>query len=535
MTQEGNKVVLVILDGFGLSPVEQGNAILRARTPFFEFAMTHYSFASLQASGESVGLPWGEMGNSEVGHITLGAGRVVLQDYPQISRTIQSGEFFKHPAFAKSITHLKKNKGRLHLLGLASNGGVHGHIDHLTALIDWAASSSIGDVAIHLIADGRDAPPRSLPKFIDQIQTKLTQKPIGRIASICGRYFAMDRDKRWDRTEQAYRLLVDGVGGAAPDVTTAIKHSYDKGKSDEFIEPVAIGGAAPLRDGDLVIFTNYRPDRAIQLTKALADPKFDAFKVTPLKNLKLVTMTNYEDTNLPVEVLFSSVDLANPKTNPLTHPLSEVVASAGLNQLHIAETEKYAHVTYFFNNGFTEPFSNESQILVPSPKVATYDSKPEMAAPAIVEQFTKRFRTLNPSLTVINFANADMVGHTGDLRATILAVETLDRLLAVLTDEIISPGGYLLITADHGNAEQMIDLETGEPDKEHTISPVPLLIIKPTHPKPTEAKRLMIKEKSTLFATEPVGLLADVAPTVLQIIGLTQPAEMTGTSLLAMI
>jgi len=527
-----NKVVLVILDGFGYSAVEQGNAIIQAKTPFFDFAFKHYLHNSLQASGEGVGLPWGEMGNSEVGHINLGAGRVVLQDYPQITKTIQDGSFFKRPAFARTLEHLEKNHGRLHLLGIASNGAVHGHIDHLLALVDWAVGAEFQDVAIHVITDGRDAPLKSAATFINQLEHKLKEHPIGRIASISGRYFAMDRDKRWDRTAKVYNLLVEGKGAVAPDANKAIKDAYKKGQTDEFIEPIVIGHAATLRDGDALILTNYRPDRAIQLTKSLADPKFNVFKVRPLKNVKIVTMTNYEDTNLPVDVAFSSIDLANPRSNSLSHPLAEVVASQGLPQLHLAETEKYAHVTYFFNNGNTKPFSQESQVLVPSPKVATYDLKPEMSAPIIVDQFTKHFSAKNPAFTVINFANADMVGHTGNLEQTVKAIGVLDQSVGAIAAHILGSGAHMIITADHGNAEQMINIETGQIDKEHTISPVPFIMIKPGDAKPTDQTPLLKKEKRTIFGSEPVGLLADVAPTILEILGLTKPYEMTGASLI---
>lgn len=526
------KVVLIILDGFGYSAVEQGNAIIQAKTPFFDFALKHYLHASLQASGDGVGLPWGEMGNSEVGHINLGAGRVVLQDYPQITKTIQNGSFFTRPAFARTLEHLEKNHGRLHLLGIASSGAVHGHIDHLLALIDWAAQAQFQDVAIHIITDGRDCPPKSAATFIGQLEHKLKEKPIGRIASISGRYFAMDRDKRWERIEKVYNLLAEGKGAVAPDANKAIKEAYKKGQTDEFIEPIVIGHAATLRDGDALIFTNYRPDRAIQLTKSLADPKFNAFKIRPLRNVKIVTMTNYEDTNLPVDVAFSSIDLTNPTSNSLNHPLAEVVASQGLPQLHIAETEKYAHVTYFFDNGRTKPFNQENQVLVPSPKVATYDLKPEMSAAIIVDQFTKHFSAKNPALTVINFANADMVGHTGNFKQTLKAITVLDQSVAAISSYALNTGAHLIITADHGNAEQMINLETGQIDKEHTISPVPFILAKPGDATPTDQVPLSAKEKRTIFSQEPVGLLADVAPTILEILELPKPYEMTGASLI---
>lgn len=530
-----NNVVLIILDGFGLSPIEQGNAIIKANTPFFDFALRNYMNVSLQASGDAVGLPWGEVGNSEVGHINLGAGRVVLQDYPQISASIENGSFFNRPAFLQALEHVKKHASRLHLIGIASNGAVHGHVDHCLALIDLAQGGQLTNVAIHIIADGRDTPPKSLKTFIDQINGKLIEKPVGSIVSVVGRYFAMDRDKRWERTERAYRLFTQGQGTQAHDIARAIDEAYSHGQSDEFMEPMVIGKPVVISDNDAVIFWNYRPDRAIQLTKALIDPKFDAFTRAPLKNVLMVTMTNYEDSNLPAAVAFTTVDLANPSTNPLTHPVAEIVAQANLPQLHIAETEKYAHVTYFFNNGVRTLFRKEAQVLVPSPKVATYDLKPEMSAAGITDQFMKRSVSAKPQFTVINFANADMVGHTGKLEPTIKAIEYMDTQLLEIVPYALEQGAFVFITADHGNAERMINIETGEPDKEHTLSPVPFFVIPPGSKKPMPGSGLTIKEKITIFSREPVGLLADVAPSMLEALQLQKPYEMTGASLLNLV
>ncbi len=538
-------VALVILDGWGLAPDVNGNAVRRASTPNMDHWVASYPHTSLASAGEPVGLTEGQMGNSNVGHLNLGAGRVVYQDLARINRAVASGEIFKNQAILKAVDHAAGKGATLHLLGLLSPGGVHSHQNHLFALLEVAARRGVKDVAVHAFLDGRDVPPKSALPFVAELGEAIGRAGVGRVATVAGRYYAMDRDKRWDRTEKAYLAIVAGVGRRAASAAAAIDEAYARGETDEFVTPTVIagasgpggdaagavaagagagggeagaagggaGGAAPaiVRPDDSVIFWNFRPDRARQLTRAFTDVDFDGFPRPGGKlDLLFVTMTVY-DATFPVLVAFPP--------EPIHDTLGEVVSKAGLRQLRIAETEKYAHVTYFFSGGEETPFPGEDRVLIPSPKVATYDRKPEMSAPEVAAEAVKRVKSGTYDLIVLNFANADMVGHTGDFDAAVKAVQTVDRAAGRVVDSVVEAGGVALVLADHGNAEQMIDLETGQPHTAHTCSPVPFVIV---------ADKLAGRPASL-----PPGILADVAPTVLDIMGLEKPPAMTGTSLLA--
>ncbi|PIU87082.1 2,3-bisphosphoglycerate-independent phosphoglycerate mutase [Candidatus Berkelbacteria bacterium CG06_land_8_20_14_3_00_43_10] len=520
--------VLIILDGWGLRPDSADNAILSAKTPTMDTLASKASYISLQASGESVGLPWGEMGNSEVGHITIGSGRVVLADYTQISQSIQTGTFKNNPVLRDITDYVKKASSSLHIIGLLSNAGVHGHMDHILATVSYAASQGF-DPCIHLITDGRDSPPQSALTFIKEFNEKLTKIGKGKIVTVCGRYFAMDRDKRWDRTLLAYQAIAHGIGKKAQTIEEAIQANYDSGKFDEFIEPTIIGEPSPMKENDGIICTNFRSDRALQITKMFLSKDIEGVEHDCIPNIYFASMTEYEH-GLGTHPLFSVVNLNNPQSNPLTHPLGEVVSEAGLVQLHVAETEKYAHVTYFFNAGREEPFNKEVRIVVPSLKVATYDSAPQMSAEKITHKFIEAWKKDTPAFSVINYANADMVGHTGDLPATIQGVETIDAELKKIIDTIRGESTHILITADHGNAEQLKNPENHMIDKEHSTYPVPFIYIRPEYTF-TKWVSLPDDQRIALAALEPAGLLADIAPTVIEILGLQQPVEMTGQSL----
>lgn len=533
VNSQNKQVVLAILDGWGLFPEENDNAIIQANTPVMDTLSKSSQFISLQAAGEAVGLPWGEMGNSEVGHINIGSGRVVLSDYSQISQSIQNNTFYSNPILKQLAEHLSKSKGNFHIMGLLSNAGVHGHIDHLLAAITFAVKKGYNPY-IHLISDGRDSPPESAKKFLKDFENSLAKIGKGQIATICGRYFTMDRDKHWDRIQKAYNAMVLGKGNIAVSAQEAIETSYKNKKSDEFIEPTIIGQPEFIKNGDALLFTNFRADRAIQITKYFLSPKIEGIERVLLKNLYYATMTEYEHC-LGAHPLFSVVNLNNPQSNPLIHPLGEVISQAGLAQLHIAETEKYAHVTYFFNAGREEPYPKEKRILVPSPRVATYDKTPQMSAAAITTNFIKEWEISNPAFTVINYANADMVGHTGELNATIKAIETVDSQLGIIAEKIAQKSGILIITSDHGNAELLKNPENHMIDKEHSINPVPLIIFQTTPAEALKWKTSSNSEKIQLAATQPVGLLADIAPTILELMGLQQPTEMTGQSLCGLV
>jgi len=513
---------LIILDGWGENPNLEGNAIAQANTPMIDELIRNYPQTLLQASGISVGLPWGEMGNSEVGHLTLGAGRVIYQSLPRITLSIQDGSFFRNEAFAAMIENAKKNGGAVHIMGLASNGGVHSSLDHLNALCELMKNNAVGKTYLHLFMDGRDSPPRSGVKVIHDLEMRLKDFPGIEIASLCGRYFAMDRNENWDRTEKAYDLLTLGEGQREKSAQAALENSYAKNITDEFVEPVAIedksGEIHPIGEKDSIIFFNFREDRARQLTKAFSLPTLSKFqRKKDLSSVEFATMVKYEE-NLPVEVAFGPQEIKNC--------LGECLNREKVRQLRIAETEKYAHVTYFFNGGREEPYPDEDRILVPSQSVSTYDKAPEMSALQITEHILKDLGEGKHSFTLINFANADMVGHTGKLEAAIAAVETIDECLGRLIPEILKVGGHIFITADHGNAEEIINPRTEEIDTEHSTFPVPFWYINSENKK-RKSESEIVKAKNSVG-----GLLSDVAPTVLAVLGLPVPPEMTGQNLL---
>jgi 2,3-bisphosphoglycerate-independent phosphoglycerate mutase len=497
---------LIIFDGWGLSTTRAANAILQAHTPTMDRLYKTQAHGEIDASAESVGLLPGVMGNSEVGHLTIGAGRVIYQDVMRISKATETGELFRNEVLLKAMRAAALNRRTLHIWGLLSDGSVHSHIDHLMALLDMTAKEGLRDIAVHPVLDGRDKPPRSALPFIDQLEAKLKQIGGGRIATVSGRYYAMDRDKRWDRTERAWRAIVLGEGNSARNARAAVEAAYAADKSDEFVEPCIIGEPHPMRDGDQVVCVNFRADRARQMTAAIALEDFSGFKRPHFPKVGYVCMTEYDRSfNLPLA--FGPHDIRNT--------LAEVLARAGIRNLRIAETEKYAHVTYFLNGGAEQPFPLEERILIPSSKVATYDLEPEMQAETIAKRAAEEIASGRFGVVVMNFANPDMVGHTGNMAATVKAVETSDKALGVVIAAIERAGGVALITADHGNAEFMADPATGQPHTAHTTNPVPLILYDPSF-------------KGSLRAH---GTLSDVAPTLLAILGLEKPAEMTGRDL----
>ncbi len=504
-------VILVVLDGFGINPKKEGNAIANASMPNMDSLLRSYPTSSLSMSGLDVGLPDGQMGNSEVGHMILGAGRIVYQDLTLIHKDIDEGNFCKNPIILDALRTTKAGGGRLHLMGLLGDGGVHSHQRHMEALIQMAQREKVEPVYLHLFLDGRDTPPNSAEQFILDLNEKLKAWPDVKIATVTGRYYAMDRDKRWDRVEKAYRRLTEGLGKLADSPLEAIRNSYKEGVTDEFVLPTAIRSAIEglIRDGDGVIFFNFRADRARELTRALIDADFKEFHRPRRLNLSTyTTMTQYDET--------SKVPVAYPPRE-LRKILGEVASQHGLKQLRIAETEKYAHVTYFFNGGQEKEFPGEQRILIPSPKdVPTYDFKPEMSARQVTEALVKKFTEEPINLVIANFANADMVGHTGNFEASIKACEVIDECLGKVVDAALSRKGRVVITADHGNIEQLIDYDTGMAHTAHTINRVPVILVD------EERKRSRLKE----------GTAIDVAPTVLQLLELPQPSEMTGHSLI---
>ncbi|MFA6593965.1 MAG: 2,3-bisphosphoglycerate-independent phosphoglycerate mutase [Candidatus Buchananbacteria bacterium] len=525
-TTKPKPVVLMILDGWGAAPPSRSNAITLAKTPGVTGLIKTYPAMTLQASGEAVGLSWGEIGNSEVGHLNLGSGKLVYQNLPRINKSIADGSFFENEKFIDALKHAKKNKGKVHLLGLISSGGVHSYIDHLFALLELCQKEKFREVYIHGILDGRDMPYNSGIDFVDKIKSKTEELGVGRIATLSGRFYAMDRDNHWERVVLAYNAMVKG--GAAEkfsDPGEAVRASYGKKIYDEEFVPVVIEDdgqpVAVITPGDAVIFFNFRADRAREISKAFVLPGFEKFERQYLKNLYFVAMTEYEK-DVPMEIAFP------PET--IEKPLAKVIADAGLTQLHIAETEKYAHVTFFFNGGAEQEFSGEDRILVPSPRVASYAEKPEMSAKEVAQKTIDAIMSDKYDFIVLNFANCDMVGHTGDLKATIKAVETVDSCVKKITEVILAKGGVALITADHGNAEELVNLQSGDIDKEHSTYPVPLVIIG----KEWEGKNAGFPEVpgGDLSLVQPAGLLSDVAPTIIGIMGLKQPTEMTGKPLI---
>jgi 2,3-bisphosphoglycerate-independent phosphoglycerate mutase len=501
-------VVLCILDGWGERPDPADNAILDADTPNWHRFLKTAPHAQLQASEHYVGLPDGQMGNSEVGHMNIGAGRIVMQDLPRIEQAVKDGSLARNPRLQEFIAAVKKSGGTAHLMGLVSPGGVHSHQGHIAALAKVMAEAEL-EVAIHTFLDGRDTPPKSAVDYVAKLEADIASAKTARIATVSGRYYAMDRDKRWDRVEKAYHALVDAKGQRAANAKAAIEQSYAADKTDEFMLPTVIGDYAGMKDGDGVICGNFRADRVREILSALLDPDFSGFARDRVPHfVKAAGLAEYSEAlNRFLITLFP------PES--LTDTFGEVVSRAGLTQLRIAETEKYAHVTFFFNGGREVEFPGESRILVPSPKIATYDLQPEMSAPEVTEKLVAAIDSGTFDVVVVNYANTDMVGHSGNLAAAIKAVETVDRCLGRLAEAVTRAGGTMLITADHGNAEMMRDPETGQPHTAHTTNPVPLLLVNP----PPNVAGLSD------------GRLCDIAPTLLEILGLPQPQAMTGRAL----
>ncbi len=501
--------MLMILDGYGENDKEQADATKLAHTPNLEKLKKICPTTRLYTSGMHVGLPDGQMGNSEVGHTNIGAGRIVYQELTRITREIENGNFFSIPEFSEAIENCKKHHSKLHIMGLLSDGGVHSHMRHLYALLEMAKRKDFEEVYVHCFLDGRDTPPASAEGYLAELEEKMKEKGVGKIASISGRFYAMDRDKRWERVEKAYKALVEGEGQKETSAIIAIESSYQKEIFDEFVVPTVIGnGNQPvgtIGEHDSVIFYNFRPDRARELTRALVDPEFDGFATKPL-SLYFVCMTQYDETIPNVHIAFKPTTLKNT--------FGEYISNRGLTQLRIAETEKYAHVTFFFNGGEEKQYPGEDRILIPSPKVETYDLQPEMSAYEVTDKVVEAIKSKQYDAIILNYANPDMVGHTGSLEAAIKAVEAVDTCVGRVLQAIEEVQGVLLITADHGNAEQMIDDKSGEPHTAHTTNPVPLILV--------GMENAELKE----------GKLADLAPTMLEIMGLEQPVEMTGESLL---
>ena len=500
-------VVLLILDGWGHREEREDNALAQAHLPHWHALLADSPHTLIHTEGRHVGLPDGQMGNSEVGHMNLGAGRVVYQDLTRIDAAIEDGSFFRNAELLAACAAARDNATTLHLLGLLSPGGVHSHEDHLFAMIDLARREGVARVAVHAFLDGRDMPPRSAGPSLARLQNACDQAGNARIASVSGRYYAMDRDRRWDRMRKAWDAIVEGQATQhADDAEAALAAAYARGENDEFVEPTVIGPPSPIMDGDAVVFMNYRADRARQLTAAFVDPDFDGFPARRPALSRFVCLTEY-DASLPAKVAFGPEELHNT--------LGEVLAHNGLRQLRIAETEKYAHVTFFFSGGREAPYPGESRILIPSPDVATYDLQPEMSCPEVTRELVAAIRSGEIDVAICNIANPDMVGHSGKLEAAIKAVEAVDVAIGAIVAAVREVGGALLVTADHGNVEMMRDAATGQPHTSHTVGPVPLVYV----------------------GARPAGLrsggsLRDIAPTLLDLLGLPRPAEMTGRSLL---
>ncbi len=500
---------LIILDGYGVNEIHEGNAIYAAKTPNMDRYMQECPHSIVHASGMDVGLPEGQMGNSEVGHTNIGAGRIVYQELTRITKSINDGDFFENPVLLAAVENCKKNNSALHLMGLLSDGGVHSHNQHLYGLLKLAKEKGLTDVHVHCFLDGRDVPPSSGADFVESLVENIRAIGVGDIATVMGRYYAMDRDNRWERVEKAYNAMVLGEGESCESAVTAVKESYNNGVTDEFVVPtVVVKDGAPvgkMQKNDSIIFFNFRPDRAREITRTIVDPAFEGFDREYFDNF-YVCMTQYDASMPNVEVAF--------KPESLTNTFGEYISQKGLRQLRIAETEKYAHVTFFFNGGVETVCDGEDRALINSPKVATYDLKPEMSAYEVTDEAVKRIESGDYDVIVLNFANCDMVGHTGDFDAAVKAVEAVDECLGRVVDALQKMDGVALITADHGNADQMVDNENGGAFTAHTTNVVPLVLIG--------------KKDASLKP----GRLADLAPTMLDLMGLDKPAEMSGESLL---
>ena len=504
--------VLMILDGYGLNDRHEGNAIYEAKTPVMDKLMEEYPFVKGNASGLAVGLPDGQMGNSEVGHMNMGAGRIVYQELTRITKEINDGDFFKNEALLTAMKNAKENNSAIHFMGLLSDGGVHSHNTHLYALLEMAKREGLTKVYVHCFLDGRDTPPASGKEFIEQLEAKMKEIGVGEIGVVSGRYYAMDRDNRWDRVERAYNALVKGEGVQAESATAGIQASYDADKTDEFVEPMVIvkDGApvATVKDGDSVIFFNFRPDRAREITRTFCDDNFEGFDRGERVKTTFVCFTEYDVTIQNKQVAFVKEEITNT--------FGEFLAAHNMTQARIAETEKYAHVTFFFNGGVEEPNKGEDRILVKSPKVATYDLKPEMSAYEVCDKLVDAIKSDKYDVIIINFANPDMVGHTGVEDAAIKAIEAVDECVGKAVDALKEVDGQMFICADHGNAEQLIDETTGEPFTAHTTNPVPFILV----------------NADPAYKLREGGCLADIAPTLIELMGMEQPKEMTGKSLL---
>lgn len=497
---------LIIMDGYGLGLPNDKNAIYKAYTPYIDNLLSKYPNAALKASGEDVGLPEGQMGNSEVGHTNIGAGRVVHQDLPRISIAIKDGSFFETSAYTQAINKAKESGGALHIMGLMSDGGVHSHNSHTWAFLEMAKRQGLSEVYLHCFMDGRDVAPESGAGFIDECRKKCAEIGVGSIATVMGRFYAMDRDNRWERVKEAYDAMVLGEGIKNPDPVDAIKRSYDEGITDEFIKPVICDTSGMIKSGDSIIFTNFRPDRARELTRTFADPNFDEFKREKgYLPVHFVCTTQYDEQMPNVDVAFLPEDINNT--------FGQYLSDLGLTQLRIAETEKYAHVTFFFNGGIEEPYDGEDRVLIPSPKeYPTYDMIPEMSAYAVAEKACSCISSGDYDVIILNFANCDMVGHTGDFDAAVEAVQTVDKCVKMVVQATSDMGGISLITADHGNADRMLESDN-TPCTAHTTNSVPLIIV-------------------GADVTLKGGRLSDIVPTMLELMGLRQPVEMTGKSLI---
>ncbi|MDD3360473.1 MAG: 2,3-bisphosphoglycerate-independent phosphoglycerate mutase [Hespellia sp.] len=504
--------VLMILDGYGLNPETKGNAVAEANTPVMDQLMAECPFVQGQASGMAVGLPDGQMGNSEVGHLNMGAGRIVYQDLTKITKAIQDGDFFENEALLAACENAKKNQSDLHLFGLVSDGGVHSHNTHIYGLLELAKKQGIENVYVHCFLDGRDTPPSSGKEYVEELISKMKEIGVGQVASVMGRYYAMDRDNRWDRVELAYNAIVKGQGNTATDAAEAIQASYDDGKTDEFVVPTVVvkdGKAlASVKENDSVIFFNFRPDRAREITRTFCDDNFEGFDRGARVKTTFVCFTDYDVTIQNKLVAFYKTEITNT--------FGKFLADHDMTQARIAETEKYAHVTFFFNGGVEEPNKGEDRILVKSPKVATYDLQPEMSAYEVDDKLVEAIKSDQYDVIIINFANPDMVGHTGIEKAAVEAVEAVDTCVKKAVDAIKEVNGQMFICADHGNVEQLIDPETGAPFTAHTTNPVPFILV----------------NADPSYGLREGGCLADIAPTLIELMGMTQPSEMTGKSLL---
>lgn len=513
-------IILIILDGWGINLEQKGNAISVENTPFINKIEKSYPFMTLTSSGLAVGLPYGEAGNSEVGHMAIGTGRITYQYLPRIMFAIQDGTFFKNPVLSKAVEHVRKNNSSLHIMGLTSSGTVHSYIDHLDALLEFAKKEKISKVFLHAFTDGKDSLPREAKTFLPDLSQKMQKNKLGKMVTVLGRNFAMDRDGNWDKTQKAYQALTSPGGAKSPDLIKSITDHYNNGSNDQDMTPTILEDTenTRIKDNDAVIFFNFREDSARQLTQAFVKEKFDGFQRTKIKNLFFATMTRYED-NLPINVMFDPPNITNS--------LSEVLSKNKKKHLKIAETEKYAHVTYFFNGLAEKSFPLESRLIIPSLKAGQYKKFPKMKAPEITEQVIKAFEKRSHDVVIANFANADMLGHSGDFNAAQKGIKFLDKMLEKIYNLIIKEDGIMIITGDHGNAEEMVDPISGNVKTEHTTNPVPFYLVS------GNIEKLKTKEEIAQIKKEPRGLLGDIAPTILDIMSIEKPKEMTGKSLLS--